>query len=256
MSVLAALKKFGLIVESNGRMVPTQRAIEIVNLKENDPRRIQALKEAALEPAIYRELIDQHRETGWPSDDVLESELITYRNFNPNAVAGFVKDLKDTLDYAGISQENGLSSNKDEEAGSEWVRPKIGDFVQWESLGVLQFQEPKCIQSFSEDGSYAFVEGSKTGLPVKDLIVVERPEALGNTPVLSTPLRAQTGAPAKTLSGHMRQDVFSLTEGAVTVQWPTPLSAESIKDLQDWLEIIKRKIARSVATSAEPAMAE
>src|SRR5208283_1840463 len=37
-SALSALKKFGLVAESNGRIVPTQRALEIVNLQETDPR--------------------------------------------------------------------------------------------------------------------------------------------------------------------------------------------------------------------------
>jgi len=38
-------------------------------------------------------LIEQHRQTGFPTDDVLKSELVTYKAFNPNSVAGFVKDF-------------------------------------------------------------------------------------------------------------------------------------------------------------------
>lgn len=106
MSVLAALKKFGLLEEVKDRLVPTQRAIEILNLPENDTRRVQALKDAALDPPIYRELVEQHKTTGLPADDVLQSELKTYGNFNPNAVVGFVKDFKDSLEFAGLS-ENG-----------------------------------------------------------------------------------------------------------------------------------------------------
>jgi hypothetical protein len=106
MSVLAALKKFGLLEEAKDRLVPTQRAIEILHLPENDARRAQALKEAALDPPIYKELAEQHRTTGLPADDVLQSELKTYRDFNPNAVASFVKDFKDSLEFAGLS-ENG-----------------------------------------------------------------------------------------------------------------------------------------------------
>jgi hypothetical protein len=110
MAVLAALKKFGLIEPSNGRMVPTQRAIEIINLPEADPRRLQALKEAALSPAVYSELTQQHKETGFPADDVLQSELVTYKGFNRSAVAGFVKDLKDTLQFAGLSDLSVIES--------------------------------------------------------------------------------------------------------------------------------------------------
>jgi hypothetical protein len=102
MSVLAALKKFGLVEEMKDRLVPTQRAIEILSLREDDPRRVQALKDAALSPPIYQELAEQHRTTGLPDDDVLESELTAYKGFNPNSVAGFVKDFRDTLDYAEL----------------------------------------------------------------------------------------------------------------------------------------------------------
>ncbi len=102
MSVVAALKKFGLITETGGRLAPTQGAMEIINLKEDDPRRIKALHEAAISPSLYKELIDQHAESGLPAPDVLMAELETYKKFNPKAVRGFVSDFLDTLDFAGI----------------------------------------------------------------------------------------------------------------------------------------------------------
>jgi hypothetical protein len=49
--------------------------------------------------------------------------------------------------------------------------------------------------------------------------------------------------------GAFRQDVFSLAEGPVTIQWPASLSSESIQDLGDWLKILERKIKRSVLKS-------
>lgn len=45
---------------------------------------------------------------------------------------------------------------------------------------------------------------------------------------------------------HMQEDVFSLLEGRVVLQWPTPLSAASVQDIKDWLKIVERKISRSV----------
>jgi hypothetical protein len=242
MSVMSALKKFGLVCESNGRIVPTQRAIEIINLQPEDPRRLKALREAALEPTIYSELIEQHRETGLPDPEVLESELVTYRNFNPNAVAGFVKDFKDSLEFAGLSCQSALDY-VGSEASAEWVRPKIGDYVQWESGGVLQLPGPKRVRALSDDGAYAFVEGSSTGLPVKDLIIEDRPESPELLPGI--PLRSQTFPPGVLKPISLRQDVFSLAEGQVALQWPTGLSQESIEDLQDWLDLMKRKIARA-----------
>ncbi|MCU1339734.1 MAG: hypothetical protein JWO19_5315 [Bryobacterales bacterium] len=113
MSVLAALKRFGLVAESNGRIAPTQRAIEILNLPPTDPRCQKALRDAVLEPALYRELIEQHKDTGWPADDVLASELVTYKNFNPRAVEGFVRDFKDSVVIAGLSEEGALESEEE-----------------------------------------------------------------------------------------------------------------------------------------------
>jgi len=58
------------------------------------------------------------------------------------------------------------------------------------------------------------------------------------------------GAPSKqyqsSVNPSMRQDVFSIEEGAVTIEWPAALSVESLKDIEDWLTIVKRKISRSV----------
>jgi hypothetical protein len=47
---------------------------------------------------------------------------------------------------------------------------KIGSIVNWESQGVLQFEKPTAVKGFSEDGEYAFVEGTNTGIPVKELV--------------------------------------------------------------------------------------
>ena len=115
MSTVAALKKFGLVAESNGRLVPSQRAIEIVNLPEDDARRQKALREAVVSPELYRELIKDHQTTGWPKADVLERELVTYKKFNPSAVKGFVADLFDSLQFAGVSDLSALELNEEAE---------------------------------------------------------------------------------------------------------------------------------------------
>jgi hypothetical protein len=50
----------------------------------------------------------------------------------------------------------------------------------------------------------------------------------------------------------MRQDVFSLDNGGeVTISWPTPLTQGTVTDIQDWLEIVKRKISRSAANETD-----
>jgi len=44
----------------------------------------------------------------------------------------------------------------------------------------------------------------------------------------------------------LKEDVFSLEEGDVTLQWPVSLSAESYQDLEDWTKLMLRKIKRSI----------
>lgn len=50
-------------------------------------------------------------------------------------------------------------------------------------------------------------------------------------------------------STTLREDVFTLDEGPVSIQWPGELSEESFEDMKDWLELLVRKIGRSVRKS-------
>ena len=43
-----------------------------------------------------------------------------------------------------------------------------------------------------------------------------------------------------------KQDVFTLDEGQVVLQWPSTLGEASFADLKDWMELARRKIGRSV----------
>jgi hypothetical protein len=97
----------------------------------------------------------------------------------------------------------------------------------------------------------------------RDTMAFAKPDSSATVPLASGDLEAESeegatdggkgtafkGAVANMLSNKatMREDVFSLTEGKATIQWPAPLSQESIEDLRDWLKIVERKIARSAA---------
>lgn len=122
-------------------------------------------------------------------------------------------------------------------------KPKIGDWVQWEHNGILGLPQSKKIVGFSDDGQFGFVEGSNTGLPISEIIPADAPDSSGRVPI-RTLARVE---PRKNVQGAtMRQEVFSLTEGEVVLNWPSPLSPTSIQDLEDWLELVKRKISRSI----------
>jgi hypothetical protein len=239
-SVLAALKKFGLVEDKDGRIVPTQRGAEINSLPESDPRRLKAIREAAVSPSIYAELIEQHKDTGLPGDDTLTGELIAYKGFNPNGVKEFLKGFKETLDFAGLTDLSVLGS--DSKADEVLKKPKIGDYIQWEHNGILGLPQPKKLLSFSEDGKFGFVEGGNgTEIPVAEIIAADPPD----NPSGQVPLRTLARIPelGKNTQGvKMRQDVFSLAEGEAVIHWPTPLSKSSVKYLEAWLNLVKLKI--------------
>ena len=176
---LSALKSFGLIEETADRLKLTQRGIEIVARPNGDPIKEKAIKQAAVSPDIYQLVMEEYRSTGLPSDASLKSDLITVRKFNRSAVDGFVQDFRDTLEFSGLSDLKVLDSKQSQdEKGGQTVLPQIGDHVQWESGGQIQFQELKRIRALSQDGLWAFVDGSDNGLPVKELTVgsIERIE--------------------------------------------------------------------------------
>src|ERR1035437_949926 len=222
----SALKSFGLISEADGRIKLTQRGIDIVARGPDDPKRKQAIKEAVLSPAIYGELVSEYS-SGLPSDTTLQSELIAGRKFNPKAVDSLIEDFRKTLEFSGIVPSGVVDSmvGKEEEATIQ-----VGDLVQWESGGVLQFTEAKRIREISDDGAWAFVDGSNTGLPVMELTVMTEPPIKDPTPSQAPPPpdlrpRPRTMVEAQQAAGlslppksGMRQDVFRSEEHTSELQ--------------------------------------
>lgn len=98
----AALKKFGLITEEGtgpdrvARL--TDRMIEIVH----NPDPLPAIRAAALAPPIHRELWDEYRGQGLPSDESLKWTLQRERGFTPSGAAEFVKQFRETLAFANL----------------------------------------------------------------------------------------------------------------------------------------------------------
>lgn len=135
MMVASALKKYGLVEDVAGRLVPTQRAVEIIALEKDDRRRIQAIREAALNPDINRELYDQFSGNGFPSEESLAAELVAYKGFNPEAVHGYVRDFLATMEFASLTDtvEVSLSGKADSEMETE-LREIPKDYKSGDSL--------------------------------------------------------------------------------------------------------------------------
>ena len=237
---VAAMKHYGLLQytgEGDTRKARlTDRALDILLAAPDSPKRAQAIKDAALAPKIYAGLMAQYPE-GLPSDHSLGAHLLREKEFNRNAVDDFIKNFRATIQFAKITSSDTISpaSNSNGQASNV----KVGDFIQWESGGVVKF-EARRVTGIADTKDFVFVEGSATGIPIQEVTIVEpsRDRSTDKTPPGVPPIKPPVvGA---------RQDVFSLDEGQVILQWPAQLSAESYEDFESWIQLQLRKIKRSI----------
>jgi len=120
MTVVSALQKYGLTENRNSRVIPTRRAIDIIEFQRGQPRFDAAVREAVLQPDMYREIVDRYAPAGnLPSDGSLRPELITDKGFNRNAVDGFLADMRKSLEFAGLLRGNVLSLSPEDDLDDE-----------------------------------------------------------------------------------------------------------------------------------------
>ncbi|QDT14329.1 hypothetical protein [Alienimonas californiensis] len=258
---MSALKKFGLVEERSGRVVPAKLTVDLANFPPTHPRHGAALRTAALSPTIYRDVYTRYRPHGvLPPDDVLGPELVADSGFLPDKVEGFLADLRGSLVHAGLLRGNALAEagevahgNAPELAAFDPSAPPVprkGDVVRWteasdegEDDDEAEEQEG-VVQGLSEDGVWAFVEGYGDGVPVADLTVVspdpdeedEDDDARPPGPAPHSPFAARK-APTRT-------EACALAEGDAVLTRPDDLSRESLEELQAWLDLVMKKLRR------------
>jgi hypothetical protein len=253
---LGALRAYDLLEGRGDALRVTERAVAIIEFsaEPNNATRIQALRDCALAPTIFREMFEQFGERA-ASDAAMRHWLIA-RDFLSKAADEVIQTYRDNLEF--LRRLNvGYNTVHPLEAPTTPHPPppeiEVGDYVQWEPQGVLQFSQPKRVREVSSDGEWAFVEGSNVGVPTKELTIEEAPrmQQEPNRSRLMTEAPTMTGRQHPPIAAGSRHDVFSLPEGPVTIEWPAALRPESYQDLAAWLEIVKRKIGRSLLSKAK-----
>ncbi len=201
MKVIAALKSFGLI-EDSGRnamrkVTLTDRSYRIIHGVPDTPVYLRDIQDCAMQPSIYRHLLETYGPVHlMPDDSVVGSYLILERKFNESAIGGFLQDYKSTMIYANINAED---SEAEDESGQNnnggeidknlptFGGANIGDLIQWESNGALQFLSPlKVRQIFEPDAdgvTWVFVEGSETGIDMSEVIVETASQGAKTPPI-------------------------------------------------------------------------
>ena len=253
--IVAALRSFGLVEDSpgtNGKaMKLSSRAVRILFDDQDSPERQEEIKKAALGPKWY-----EYCWSKWGKDlpPAMRSNLLIEHGFVESTIDGFLNDYRKSIAFAGLlddvilprdGQSNDESSN----------RYKIGDWVQWETPGgVLGMPKAKRLRGFSPNGDFAFVEGEVTGIPIKEVIPADPPEAeepekLFTPPNLFvSPVQIPSGKPIAQEDRKMQTDVIAIGGNSITlqIQWPTEITQDAYDDLVDYLEILKKRARRAI----------
>lgn len=179
---LAALASYGLLERAGkGETRVTERARDILHAQNNEQRK-EKLREAALEPLLFREIRERFDDIDVPPED----GVVTYlhrQGFNPSAVRPAAKAFLQTMNYLqelGATESHGPESGSTRKSGLSggsavtYGGARVGDLVQWESQGVLQFPEPLRVRLVTDDGEWIAVDGSETGIPMNEVIVEKR----------------------------------------------------------------------------------
>ena len=237
-SALAAMKAFGLIEYGEDRTSTLTEDGRIYLRAQQDSVKKAILQKCALQPksiAAYWSKWGADR----PRDPIALDELVMKGSFAESGAPLFLKVYDETIAYAGLSNSDKLMDNGEIKGDSTFpLGISVGDNVKWECGGVIQFDSRR-VTEIAKTKDYVFVEGSSTGIPIQEVTIVETNKDAKAPPIVVTP-------PIRPAQPGARQDVFSLEEGQVILQWPAQLSAESYEDFESWIQLQLRKIKRSI----------
>ena len=118
----AALRSYGLLSSrgtNENRLVKlTDLAIDIL-MPPNDAALAKAVKQAAIRPKIFAELLRRWSPDNLPSDQTITHFLIKEKDFNPNAIPSFLKSFKDTIKYAKLSSSDTMSTDDEQQSSDD-----------------------------------------------------------------------------------------------------------------------------------------
>jgi hypothetical protein len=244
---LAALASYGLVERAGKGMLRVTPLARAILHPQSDNEKATSLKTAASTPRLYQEIRDHFQDLDVPP----ESGVITYlnrRGFNPSAIptaakaflatAKWVKELSVTENRGSTQRVEADSKPSDTKCGNA----QIGDFVQWESGGALQFETPRRIRWVSDDLSHVAVDRSDTGIAMSEVFVVTAPAGRAQPPQSPPPSASLANTPAK---DGKRTAIFPVSEGDVTFIFPEDMSVEGIEELEAYLAVFLKKEKRN-----------
>jgi hypothetical protein len=170
------MMQFGLLEKvAKGEIRASQAAVDILH-PDKPSDRTSALLRAAFAPPLFKTLKDRFPDDRF-SEDALRSFLMR-EGFLERAISPVLSAYSETIAFLQqekATESGGASVIEDAESDppdeTTYGGASVGDLIQWESGGALQFEKPRRVRQISEDGLWVAVDGSSTGIPMNEVVV-------------------------------------------------------------------------------------
>jgi hypothetical protein len=130
---LSSMKQYGLLDElSDNRYKVSETAFRLINSDLNSPKAIEMLKDAALKPPIFRNILEEYKGE-LPSNQTLTSYLVLDKGFTPDGAQIFIKVLRDNVEFANITKDD-FVENFDESKSFPQESNMMGQLQQQNNL--------------------------------------------------------------------------------------------------------------------------
>lgn len=255
LQTVAALIAYGLLDDSGSGDARKFRISDLGFKALEDQRpgaKEAALREAALKPKVIAEYAETWRD-GRPADPICISELRIERGFTEDGAKAFLRVFDDALSYAAPPKSDKNSDSKlppDGKKDEEAPKIDVGDFIQWETGGVLGFDRPKAVRAIQdrEGEVWVFVEGSETGIPMEEAILDQKAQTRRSPPPMLPLQREQQRADALA-EVDLEIDRFTVDEGVVRIEFPKEMGIDSVDELEQFFQLFIKKAKRRAAAN-------
>jgi hypothetical protein len=164
-TLIGALRQYGILESFGNGMRISDDAMTVFELPNNSPDKLECLQRMAFTPPLFLDLKSEYPQL--PGENNLRHILLK-KGFTSKQADDVSQAYRDNFELVA-GNDSGYNQ------ASDAPKVEVGSYVQWDSLGVSQFKEPKRVRSFSPDGQWAFVDGSGTGMPVTELTTMPAP---------------------------------------------------------------------------------
>jgi hypothetical protein len=252
----ATLLQYGLLENVNttsGRKLKvTQLAQTILNPHAPESLVSAARKQAALHPAVFRDLWEKYGDASGLHESMLIYFLTTERkslaeaSFTDKAAKDVLRVYRATLAYAGLSASDKIHTPADQPDGDTPLPPrevKVGDLAQVEVNGALQFDQPKRVDEIREhEGKlWVFFAGEKAAVPMSQTIFQEAAQPADLIPPVRTLAEDKAKADDTLPAGWIEETLIDDGGQEIKIRYQGKAAAERYEFIRDYLDFkIKR----------------